>query len=231
MYLYLVQKEEKDERQNGRDQEDRSVFGERLVRKALYDYCDRQRLGIPDHTLRDIAIERTEKGKPYFTGPPATGPAEESNGLPGICFSVSHSGNWWGCLMAAEPIGFDMEAIRKEVHYEKIAQRYFTEAERDWILAAGTDAFFDVWVRKEAYVKFLGTGLAEGLDSFSVVENGRLSQAVIRRENKTGNQLPCYVGTLNISDEVKAAYCCGSGKPVKAIIDLEGRNKKEGAAQ
>ncbi|MDD3168662.1 MAG: 4'-phosphopantetheinyl transferase superfamily protein [Eubacteriales bacterium] len=218
MFLYLFQSDKKDGRQNNGEQKDRSAFSERLVRKALRDYSERQLLELPPGVLSEAVIVRTKKGKPFFSGLPAV--ERDGEEPPAIYFSVSHSGNRWGCLMAAEPVGFDLEVIREGVHYMEIAQRFFTEEECEWIVEAGADAFFDVWVRKEAYVKYLGTGLAEGLDSFSVVGSEGLSPKVILKKSGTGNQLHGSIGKVEIDCGIKAAYCSGSGVPVKAVIDL-----------
>jgi 4'-phosphopantetheinyl transferase len=164
MILYLYYNENKVESRT------RSGMSERLVRKALSDYCRRRLPGISAESLAAIDIAREEKGKPYFQGLPA----DRSGRIPQVHFSVSHSGNWWGCLMADEPVGFDIEVCRDRVSHEKIAGRFFTEEESDLILSGGPDVFFEVWVRKEAYLKYLGTGLAGGLDSFTVAENGRI---------------------------------------------------------
>jgi len=220
MYLYLYNSANKDTL-HGKEQENRSGFSERLVRKALQDYFEKEKPEIPKEVLREAVIERTEKGKPFFTGLQAAG----QEGTPAVHFSVSHSGDWWGCLMAAESVGFDLEVIREKVNYEKIARRFFTEDECELILTNGADAFFDVWVRKEAYVKYLGSGLAEGLDSFSVVEKGCLPPQVLSGKNRTENHLPCYVRTIEIGNGVKGAYCSGSGNPVKKIYTLEGCNE------
>jgi 4'-phosphopantetheinyl transferase len=196
MVLYLYYNENKGERQS-----------ESLVRKALSDYCMRQLPEIPAESLAAIEIAREEKGKPFFQKLPA----DRCGRIPQVHFSVSHSGNWWGCLMADEPVGFDIEVCRDKVSHEKIAGRFFTEAEADLILAGGPDVFFDVWVRKEAYLKYLGTGLAGGLDSFTVAENGRLLDQVKE----------CFIRPVKIGDGVKASYCSCSGDPVKAVVSLE----------
>ena len=40
-----------------------------------------------------------------------------------------------------------------------------------------------MWVRKEAYVKYIGSGLAEGLNSFMVIQNGDFSPCVIVKKD------------------------------------------------
>jgi len=219
MYLYLYRGGRRD--------------SEKLVRSALLDYSSRKELDIPGHILPNLPIEKGEKGKPFFAG--LQGP--ERKGKPEVYFSVSHSGDFWGCLMAGEPVGFDMEVIRERVNFEKIAKRYFAEEEYKLVLSSGLEAFFDVWVRKEAYVKYLGSGLATGLDTFSVAEGGKLLSRV-RLTDAAGPRnvcdmapgilQPCFVG-----EGVKAAYCCIGGKPIEAVIalDEEISSRSPGAAE
>lgn len=206
MYLYLYRGGRRD--------------SEGLVRSALLDYAARKELDIPGHILLNVSISKGEKGKPFFTG--LQGPDEKRE--PAVHYSVSHSGELWGCLMAEEPVGFDMEVIRERVNYDKIAKRFFAEEECKLVLSAGLEAFFDVWVRKEAYVKYLGSGLATGLDTFSVAEGGKLaSRAILTdeagRRDSSGMAsaiiLPCSIG-----DGVKAAYCCAGGNPLEGVIAL-----------
>ncbi|HWQ79194.1 MAG TPA: 4'-phosphopantetheinyl transferase superfamily protein [Anaerovoracaceae bacterium] len=212
MYLYLYHNE---------GPKSRFAFSERLVRRALLDYAARQELGIPDKILINAAIAKEEKGKPYF----ADLREPDGKGRPAVHYSVSHSGDWWGCLMAGEPVGFDMEVCRDKVNYEKIAKRYFTEDEYGLVLSAGPEAFFDVWVRKEAYVKYSGSGLSVGLDSFSVVEGGKLVPQVIATD-KARNRPDCIVKSCitrpcEVGDGVKAAYCSAGGNSLKDIISIQ----------
>ena len=55
----------------------------------------------------------------------------------------------------------------------KIARRFFTAPEADALCACPpeeiTEAFFDLWVRKEAYVKLTGVGLA-GMGSLCTLD-------------------------------------------------------------
>lgn len=212
MFLYLQCKENKNN-ENRAKPENRSLVSEELVREVLRDYCARQELNIPDKVLAETVIERSDKGKPYFRG---LSPAAEE-GVSAIHFSVSHSGNWWGCLMGEEPVGFDMEVCREKVNYRKIAKRFFTEDECDLVLDAGPEVFFDLWVRKEAYVKYTGAGLAEGLNSFSVVVDGAFAAQIISGKR----QQACFIRSCVLAEGVKAAYCSASGAPIKGVITLK----------
>lgn len=223
MYLYLYNQYNRRRRDRDERAVDRSRQGENLVRQALQDYCKRQGLGIAEEALRESVIERGDKGKPYF---PAFSTAGEA-GRPEIHFSVSHSGGFWGCLMGAEPVGFDLEVCRENVkyEYEKIARRFFSGEEIEFILSAGRSAFFDVWVRKEAYVKYTGAGLGAGLSGFSVVADGSLASQAIVGTGGDAKSLPCFIRACEIAEGVKAAYCCAGGAPVKAVLDLDVRKE------
>lgn len=217
MYLYLYYDENQlNKKRETSDQSQRSEFSELLVRKALKDYVRKQQLEMMDSDIEQIMIRKEETGKPYFTVISGDGTEQRLT----THYSVSHSGSWWGCLMAEEKVGFDLEVFRENVNYEKIAKRFFTEEEHEFIGITGLEAFFDVWVRKEAFVKYLGSGLAEGLDSFSVIKGGRFLNEVVRKEEAGREPLSCKIGTLEIQYGVKSAYCSESGNLMKGIIKL-----------
>lgn len=71
-----------------------------------------------------------------------------------VHFSLSHSGRYAMCAMSDEPVGADVQQVRK-VNLS-IARRFHIR-ERDWLgqypPAEQPDAFFRLWTRKEAWVK------------------------------------------------------------------------------
>lgn len=217
MYLYLYQREHMVDPQNSKTREELIAFRDKLVRKALKDYCERKKQYQAYEALKNAQIKREPKGKPYF----ADFPLHDGKRLTSVHFSVSHSGDWWGCLMAEEPVGFDLEVCRDKMNYEKIAARFFTKEEHDWILSKGQDAFFEVWVRKEAFVKYLGTGLGEGLSSFTVIENGELKVKVFSEKDEPIFRRPCFILPCSVAEGIRAAYCCRSGDPIQGTIILD----------
>ena len=95
-----------------------------------------------------------EHGKPYIKG------------FESYSFSVSHSGGCVAFVDSTEDIGIDIQLIQGKNRH---AARFFTENEQ--LYATQSDsAFFEVWTRKEAYVKMLGIGLSHGLRSFDVLD-------------------------------------------------------------
>jgi 4'-phosphopantetheinyl transferase len=92
---------------------------------------------------------------------------------PPILFNVSHSG---GLALYAftrgREVGVDVEQARADFAGEEIAARFFSAREVECLRAVGqdlrTEAFFNCWTRKEAYIKAIGEGLSRPLDSFAV---------------------------------------------------------------
>ena len=127
---------------------------EELVRRAAERYIREERLNLGTVSGR---ILRTERGKPYFQEVP-------------IEFSVSHTGGLWVCLMDAQPVGVDVQEIRS-CRREKIAERYYTTDEREYVQSRGESGFFQIWARKEAYAKYTGDGFTEKLRVFSTLKD------------------------------------------------------------
>lgn len=105
--------------------------------------------------ITDFRILKTEKGKPYI---------ENEN----IFFNITHSGNLKAVAIGQSKVGIDAEFLRKP--NLKVAKR-FTKPEQDYILENDSDnRFFEIWTKKEAYLKYKGVGLSYGLDKFNVLE-------------------------------------------------------------
>ena len=69
------------------------------------------------------------------------------------------------CAVAPQgEIGIDVQLPSLRQWNMEIARRYFCAAEYERLRGAPADAFYMLWVLKEAYLKALGCGLAGGLD-------------------------------------------------------------------
>lgn len=153
-----------------------------LITQSLYQYAGREGLVISEEPV----IKRTEEGKPYF------------DNIPGIHFSVSHSGQMWICLMADFCVGVDIQEMRK-VKAKEITDRYFGPEEEHYVALWGDEGFMDLWVRKEALVKYLGTTLSKGIH-YEVAHNGDLMDQVT-----TGQETIVLEG-IDMGEYVKCAY-------------------------
>ncbi|MBE6037038.1 MAG: 4'-phosphopantetheinyl transferase superfamily protein [Clostridiales bacterium] len=150
-----------------------------LLDRALLAYAETLGRRTPRKARR--AVAEGSHGKPYL-------PA-----MPHVFFSVSHSGVLWVCLLDKAPVGVDVELgtagtdspngvptadgaeSRKAPAgrpFAKLAERYFTPAEQALfaVLGAGEAAFLQIWTRKEAYIKYTGRGLSQGLRTFSAAD-------------------------------------------------------------
>ncbi len=109
---------------------------------------------------KTIEFEIDDFGKPRLKG---------SKTDQGLVFNISHSGDYalfgfgW-----QQRLGVDIEIWREAIDMEALTQRCFSKTERHhWhALKANAQpaAFFDLWTRKESFVKAIGRGLSVGLD-------------------------------------------------------------------
>lgn len=125
-----------------------SLYGEILVRRYIS-----KTLGISNS---NIIFETNSYGKPYLKG------------YPDFHFNISHTRNAVAVAFSEFEIGIDIEKIR-DVDL-RIAKRFFFGAEWEYIVSMEDKnrAFFEVWTKKEAYIKYQGKGLSIPLRSFDV---------------------------------------------------------------
>lgn len=128
--------------------EDSSKIGKTAVRLIA---CEK--LGVKSSELE---FSLGENGKPYLKS------------LPDFHFNISHSSKKVAIAISDSPIGIDIEKLRKPNF--KIATRFFAENEIDYI-GENPHRFFEIWTKKEAYLKFKGTGIKFPINSFDVTEN------------------------------------------------------------
>jgi 4'-phosphopantetheinyl transferase len=131
-----------------------------IVRRGMLRWVLARYLDCEPATLQ---LERSEFGKPFL------GARHGSD----LRFSNSHSENLALLAIArGRDVGVDLERIKPGFSDLAIPEQFFTPREAAMLraLPAGQqpEAFFDLWVRKEAYVKARGMGLSLALDSFEV---------------------------------------------------------------
>lgn len=192
--------------------------------QVLYHYNQFVNLGMSKEQVDSLSILRNRHGKPYL----------ENQGLTDfnsreIHFSISHSGSWWACLMGEKEVGLDIEDVKKrhsatsgkehgltvaefKRKYEAIAKRFFTAQEYEYVLSHGVSGFVDIWIRKEAYIKLLGTGMSEGLNSFELIVGGHLTESVRNYFIKEIDFLAHGIEGL------KGAYCAEGNIEIEQII-------------
>ncbi len=128
----------------------RRLLGEYLGQKAAaieFAYGERDKPAVATEALREPA-DRLE-------------------------FNLSDSEDLAGYAVACgAELGVDVEVLRPMSDALSISESFFSERERAFLRSVPAqqrdETFFNCWTRKEAYLKAIGEGLAEPLDSFSV---------------------------------------------------------------
>jgi 4'-phosphopantetheinyl transferase len=92
-----------------------------------------------------------------------------------ISFNVSHSEGMALCAIAAESrLGVDVERVRRLPDLDSIAAGFFSPRERaflrDSALIVREERFFELWTRKEAWLKAQGDGLLGPLTRIEVLQ-------------------------------------------------------------
>jgi len=91
-----------------------------------------------------------------------------------VYFSLSHSGDMLICAVSRYNIGADCQIINiKDFKVcKKMAERFYSPPEILFLNKLPEEEyvnnFFEIWTKKEAYIKYTGKGLSEGLSTFSV---------------------------------------------------------------
>lgn len=122
-----------------------------------------------------IAIEYGygEKGKPYFKNFPWH-------------FNLSHSEEYVFLVVSEEEVGVDIQH-KKSFYNERILRRFFTKAEQElWeaheVPEEKEEFFWRMWIRKEAYGKLTGEGIAKAV-SVNVTENDEVDKLGVQWEH------------------------------------------------
>lgn len=120
-----------------------------LIRESVLRYA--QLAGLQEKVL--FEIKRTQSGKPFLDGLP-------------LCVGVSHTGNIAAIAVSGQNFGIDMELKDRQItNIGAITKRFYFEKEREFVNAAAAESeknsrALEIWVKKEAFLKCLGTGLS-----------------------------------------------------------------------
>lgn len=93
----------------------------------------------------------------------------------GLHFSLSHSGNFVLCAVAAREVGADLETLR--TIRPALATRVCSPAELEYVCPQGvfdSERFLSLWTAKEAYLKYTGEGIATDLRRIETANAGGL---------------------------------------------------------
>ena len=106
---------------------------------------------------RELGLDRVE----WKTG--MHGKPRPARAAAGWGFNLSHAGDYVVAALAkGVAIGVDLESLARKTDMEALGERVFSESERELVRAGWLDAFFALWSQKEALLKALGCGWANG---------------------------------------------------------------------
>lgn len=109
--------------------------------------------------LKDVQIKQTAFGKPYLDGHPEWQ------------FNIAHSFEILVIAVSDTSVGVDIEKLLEADL--RIAKSFFSHQEYKYILdrmCQKNQRFYEVWTKKEAYLKLIGKGFTVALNSFDVFE-------------------------------------------------------------
>ena len=197
----LLSEEEQVRAARFRRERDRLHFisGRGLLREVLGRYLaiapDRVQLGYGAH------------GKPFVVPMPELQFAD-------LQFNMSHGHELALYAVGRDrPVGIDVEYVRRPIaDLEQITQRFFSKREHSTLLALPphqrAKAFFRGWTCKEAYLKAIGTGLAE-LDQVEVA----LAPNIPARLILSPNSANWWLHTLEPQPDYTAALVVAIAEP------------------
>lgn len=153
---------------------ERTLNAEELARANRFLHADvRRRFVVCRGNLRrvlahalaqqpaDLSFRYEQWGKPRLAG----------IAVPHLHFNVSHSGEWAFIALAKSPVGVDVEVLNDRINYQAIASQILTKREAQvWDklpIAEHARTTMQLWVCKEALLKAMGLGIAEGLQHVS----------------------------------------------------------------
>lgn len=117
---------------------------DKLIKESLNGYLGKE---------ISVQVKRTPAGKPYLEGC-------------SLHIGVTHTDDIIIIAINEKPFGIDCESIDRTVNnLDRIAEKYYSPNEKSYVFEASTDKgqvcrrFLEIWVKKEAYVKFTGEGL------------------------------------------------------------------------
>jgi phosphopantetheinyl transferase len=204
MYEFLSDKEISRSKRFKKKADERTyVITHALVNKKISEI-----LGID---FNKLSINYFDNKKPYVEGRT-------------IDFNLSHSADYFAFAISGYEnvcVGVDIEVVRESLDIEPMVNHYFHKNEISFVLNSDLKTqhqkFYEVWTRKEAILKMLGTGLSEKLSELDMTPGDR--KITIQDNNSLDNHSfsNTYVYTLNLRGNLVLSL--SANRPVSIITD------------
>ena len=130
---------------------EQSAMGRALLRYALHKY----------YGISDTTVAKTDRGKPYLAD------------YPHIHVNITHTDTLVAVAVSDSPVGVDAQTVTDKI-YGRVAKRMFTAGEREYA-AKSHENFYEVWTKKESFVKMTGEGLSHRTAEIDVLTGDQAS--------------------------------------------------------
>jgi 4'-phosphopantetheinyl transferase len=164
-----------------------------------------------NQSAADLDIEKTEFGKPFLPDHPDTS------------FNMSHSGDSLAVAISSQyQLGIDVERYKSRHSWQGLVKKCFAPEEADyWYSLDKTErshAFYQFWVKKEAFVKAVGKGITLGLDQCVVNPEDTTSFLRIPELGGLADQWQIY--TLDLPEDEFGAVVCNQRNVILQLIAI-----------
>jgi 4'-phosphopantetheinyl transferase len=153
-----------------------SLSDEERTRQQRFHFEHDRRLFLASHGMLRAVLSRyvdvTPQQWQFASGTYGRPVISAPDGLPPLCFNLSHTRGLVGCVISLEfDCGVDVERLRAPRNPQAIAQKMFAGSELKE-LEQRTEAdylerFFCYWTLREAYCKATGLGIARAPKNFA----------------------------------------------------------------
>lgn len=129
----------------------------------------------------DLIFKKNKYGKPYIEG------------TMDFHYNISHTRNAIAVGISRKPIGIDVEKIKD--YESEISKQFFSKNELQYIMYKEENIsrrFYEIWTKKEAYIKWVGKGLYIPLATFDVLSK----------------KLDCKIDTILTDDYLVSVCTC-----------------------
>lgn len=165
---------------------------------------------------QNLVISYNRYGKPYL-----------SDNRLNLEFNLSHSSDMAILAITQKnAIGVDIEQIKPFDNVENLVNRYFSMAEQKLFHLIPSkkklESFYEIWTRKEAYIKAIGKGLSFPLDHITVSFCDDYPPRIISIESSAEEAIYWSMHSLNHqNDGEEYKIACAIHNEMSAVVRFD----------
>ena len=174
-----------------------------ILRQLLAEFLNKQ--------AANIRIEKTEYGKPFLPD------------YPELSFNMSHSGDILAIAISSLcQLGVDVECDKSRNTWDGLVKKCFASEEAAYWYsldnAERSRAFYQFWVKKEAFVKAVGKGITLGLNK-CVINPDKLS-SFLHVPESGGLASRWQIYSLDLAENEFGAVVCDRQDAVLQLLSI-----------